>query len=148
MAAFLELLRNHPFAVALIGGLALFAAILIYKLLKRDLAFLDIRLSGEVKKLDTRLSGEINKLDTKLSGEMKKLDTRLSGEIKKLDTRLSGEVKHTRELLVLKLEPIEKQLANHVTGANKKIEKLEKDMKEGHIRLESKLDELLNKQEA
>ena len=48
---------------------------------------------------------------------------------------------------------IKELLTNHVTDTNKKIEKLEqdmkegqRDMKEGHSRLEAKMDKILEKQ--
>ena len=149
MVAFLELLRNHPFAVALIGGLALFAAILIHRLLKTDMRYL----KKDIDNLDTNLSkemqhlkGDIDNLDTKLSKEMQHLDAKLSKEIQHLDTKLSKEIKHTRDLLITALKPIQEQLTNHVTDTDKKIDKLAEGQAalfKGQATLEAKIDLLL-----
>ena len=122
MAEFILLLKNNPLLVLLIGFMAVSIAILIHRLLKQDMRY---------------LKKDIDNLDTKLSKEIK----HLKKDIDNLDTKLSKEIKHTRELLVLKLEPIEKQLTNHVTDTDKKINKLA----EGQVRLEAKLDRILEK---
>ena len=131
MAAFLDLLRNHPFAVALIGGLALFAAILIHRLLKTDMRYL----KKDIDNLDTKLTkemqhlkGDIDNLDTKLSKEIQ----HLKGDIDNLDTKLSKEIKHTRDLLIAALKPIQEQLTNHVTDTDKKIDKLDRKIDKLH----------------
>ena len=123
MTAVFEILKENPVSVLIIGILLCVVAALIYRLLKKDIDNLDIRLSRDIGNLDIKLSQEI---------------------------------KHTRELLIAKLEPIQENLANHVTDTNKKIAALKQDMKEGHKLLkdhtdkrfegiESKIDKIIDK---
>ena len=115
-------LKNNPLLVLLIGFMALSMAILIHRLLKKD----------------------IRNLETEISKDNRNLETKMSKGIRNLETKIDS----LKELFTAQLKPIQENLTNHVTDANKKIDDLKKDMKDGHSKLEAKLDRILAEKKA
>ena len=149
-AEFFEFLKSYPLVVLIIGSLCFIVAVLIYKLLKRDIVSVESKLSNDIANVEAKLSSDIAQLDIRLSKEIAQLDIKLSKEI----AALRQEVSSVKELLLSRIIVIEKQLTNHVTDTDKKIDKLrgevqelkagQEALKEGHARLESKMDQLFD----
>ena len=103
------LFKNNPLVVLLIGFMAWFIGFLLHKLIKKDISLLKKDISS------------------------------LATVIEKDNRNVENKMDSFKELLSEKLKPIEKQLSNHVSDTDKKIEKLA----EGQARLEGKIDKIL-----
>ena len=56
---------------------------------KKDIRFLEAKLTGDIKSLEAKLTGDIKSLEAKLTRDIKSLEAKLTGDIKSLEAKMA-----------------------------------------------------------